>query len=75
MKNREPVITEAYNKGIKIIDSCKNIPQLRTAKKYNKSFLNYFLNKYHNTYLTDTCKTLYLELYLAYEKKYETLCD
>lgn len=70
MKN-EPSILISYKKGLKVIDSCKDYKQLKTAKRYINQFLNVYKEMYYPGY--QPAYSLYGELYLAYEHKYDSI--
>jgi len=70
MKN-EPSILTSYKKGLKIIESCENYKQLKVAKKFINQFLNVYKEKYYPSY--QPAYSLYGELFLAYEHKYDKL--
>ncbi len=70
MKN-EPSILTSYKKGLKVINSCKDYKQLKVAKKFINQFLNVYKEMYYPSY--QPAYSLYGELYLAYENKYNSL--
>ena len=70
MKN-EPSILTSYKKGLKVIDSCEDYKQLKTAKRYINQFLNVYKEMYYPGY--QPAYSLYGELYLAYENKYDSI--
>ena len=70
MKN-EPSILTSYKKGLKIIESCENYKQLKVAKKFINQLLNVYKEKYYPSY--QPAYSLYGELFLAYEHKYDKL--
>jgi len=66
-------IIECYDKGLKIIASCQNTEHLKAARKYLDNFLNIFRKVYSEQYIQSVSYQMYAELYLAYDKKIESL--
>tara|TARA_R100000951_G_scaffold110425_1_gene108416 strand:+ start:613 stop:831 length:219 start_codon:yes stop_codon:yes gene_type:complete len=70
MKNKPSILT-SYKKGLKIINSCKDFRHLKVAKNYINQFLNVYKEMYYPGY--QPAYSLYGELYIAYENKYDSL--
>lgn len=64
-----PKVLEAYSKGIKIIDSCKNEIHLQGANNYIKQFYKVFKSQQNNTYLDSVASSLYDKLYRKFLEK------
>ena len=60
---------QSYNKGIKIIESCKNSIQLKAARKYMDNFLRVFKTTFPEQYIQSVVYQMYAEMYLAYDHK------
>lgn len=72
MRNN-PSILESYKKGLKVIDSCENYRQLQVAKKFMKRFLTVYKSEYSNDF--NPVYSLYAEMLIKYENKYDLLYD
>lgn len=72
MDNSYNLLT-SYKKGRDIINSCKNKPHLKVAKKYLDNFLRVFNIHYSDDYIRSTVYQMYAELYLIYDKKMDEL--
>lgn len=68
-------LLECYDKGIKIIDSCKSLTQLKAARKYMDNFQKIFKNTFPEQYIQSVVYQMYAEMYLAYDNKMTFLED
>lgn len=66
---------QSYNKGIKIIESCKNTTQLKAARKYMDNFLRIFQRTFPEQYIQSEVYQMYAEMYLAYDNKSSSFED
>lgn len=64
-----PKVLEAFNKGLKVIDSCENKIQLEGASKFIDQFFKSFGYVYGKEYTELVLGSLYAQLIFKYQEK------
>jgi len=64
---------ESYRKAEKVVDSCHNLIQCESARKFIDCFLDAYHDKYSIEPVADTTMTMYLRLRARLDAKKESL--